>query len=345
MYTKLHILFIMLVFFSLSRNAIALEQTRYQSGFQEVTIMDEQRPLQVAIWYPTDQQTPLEKIGENIIFEGESAVRNAKIVGKNHPLILVSHGFSGSWRNQVWLGGALSRHGYIVAAPNHPGTTTQNMDRTVAQNMLERPNDIRRTLTYLLSDKTFSATINQEKIGVVGHSYGGWTAIELIGGRFSSRQFEQSCQTYPFLASCKTYEEQMQGLDKDSDYFTLDKDMQDPRISAAFILDLGLARGFTAKSLANITVPTLIVSAGDFDKTLPSELESQYLLQHMPPETTEYLPFDEATHFSFISVCKANAVEILKEEEIDDSYICEHDIDKRQTIHQSLVNKITSYMD
>lgn len=342
---KSRIFLTMILSFSLSENASATIDTQYQSGFQEVTIKDKERPLQVAIWYPTNQQQPIEKIGENLIFEGENAVRNAQVVGKNHPLILISHGFSGSWRNQVWLAGALSRNGYIVAAPNHPGTTTQNMNREVAQNMLERPKDISRVLTYLLSDNTFSTAINQDKIGVVGHSYGGWTAIELIGGQFSSAQFEQSCQTYPFLASCDTYLKQMQGLGKNSDYFKLDKNMQDPRISAAFILDLGLAQGFTAKSLANINVPTLVVSAGDFDKTLPAELESQYLIQNMPTRTTEYLPIDKATHFSFISICKPNAVEILKEEEIDDSYICENDTDQRQAIHQLLVEKIISYMN
>lgn len=344
MLNKLCILFTLLLVFSLSANATSVEQVEYQSGFQETTIMDDHRPLDIAIWYPTHQTEPHEKIGDNIIFEGEYAVRNAKLAGKNHPVILISHGFGGSWRNQVWLASALSHQGYIVASPNHPGTTTKNMDRMVAQNMLERPNDIRRTLTYLLSDPTFSVAIDPLKIGVVGHSYGGWTAIELIGGRFSASLFEHACQTYPFLASCKVYHQQMQGLDKESDYFKLDKNMQDSRIQAAFIFDLGLARGFTKDSLANINIPTLVVSAGDFDKTLPAELESQYLIQNMPSSTTEYLLLDAATHFSFIGICKANATTILKEEEIDDSYICENDTNQRQAIHQLLVDKIISYL-
>lgn len=324
----------------------AIAQTKYQSGFQEIIIEDPYRPLQAVIWYPAEQQQlSVEKIADTSVFVGENAVRNAPVIGKGHPLILISHGFGGSWKNQVWLASALSRHGYIVAAPNHPGTTTHNMNRKIAQNMLERPNDISRTLTYLFSDPVFSTAINSQKIGIVGHSYGGWTAIELIGGQFSADQFEQSCHTYPFLESCKTYQRQMDGLDKESDYFKLDKDIRDPRISAAFIFDLGLARGFTPKSLANIKVPTLVVSAGDFNKALPVELESQYLIQHMPPHTTEYISLDEATHFSFLGICKENAIALLKEEKIDDSYICENDINQRQLIHQLMINKIMSYMD
>ncbi|WP_340612050.1 alpha/beta hydrolase family protein [Xenorhabdus bharatensis] len=334
---------VFLLFFS--ANSVAITQAKYQSGFQEIIVEDPNRPLQAMIWYPTEQQLPVEKVADNPVFVGENAVRNAQIIGKDHPLILISHGFGGSWKNQAWLASALSRHGYIVAAPNHPGTTTQNMNRKVAQDMLERPNDISRTLTYLLSDQAFSAAINPQKIGIVGHSYGGWTAIELIGGQFSASQFEQSCQTYPFLESCETYQQQMEGLDNDSDYFKLDKDMRDSRISAAFIFDLGLARGFTPNSLANIKVPTLVVSAGDFNKGLPAELESQYLIQHMPSHTTEYISLDKATHFSFFGICKKNAIELLKEEEIDESYICENDINQRQLIHQLMINKITSYME
>lgn len=346
MYNKLMFFFIFSLVFTSTSSVPAIAGTNYQSGFQEIIIKDPSRPLQVGIWYPTEkQQLSVEKIADTPVFVGENAVRNAPVIGKGHPLILISHGFGGSWKNQAWLASALSRYGYIVAAPNHPGTTTQNMNLKIAQNMLERPNDISRTLTYLLSDHVFSTAINPQKIGVVGHSYGGWTAIELIGGQSSADEFEQSCQTYPFLESCKTYQQQMNGLDKESDYFNLDKDMRDPRISAAFIFDLGLARGFTPKSLANIKVPTLVVAAGDFNKALPAELESQYLIQHMPSHTTEYISLDKATHFSFFGICKENAITLLKEEEIDDSYICENDINQRQLIHQLMINKIISYMD
>lgn len=337
--------FCTILFLLVSTTSIATTEYKYNSGFQEIIISDQTRPLNIAIWYPTLDKQPIEKIADNPIFEGKDAIRNASLANYSSPLVLISHGLGGSWYNQAWLANALSQHGYIVVVPNHPGTTTKNMDRNIAQNMLQRPKDISRTITYLLSDKNFSEHIDTNKISIIGHSYGGWTAIEVIGGRFSAEQFNQECQSYPYLESCKIYHKQMQGLTKNSNYFKLDKDMRDPRISTAFIFDLGFARGFIPSSLSNINIPILVVSSGDFDKNLPIDLESQYLIQYLPSTKTEYLQLNNATHFSFTAICKPNAIGILKQQQPDDSYICEEDMNNREIIHQLLIEKIISYID
>ncbi|EGJ20323.1 hypothetical protein RSWS8N_19224 [Cereibacter sphaeroides WS8N] len=38
-------------------------------------------------------------------------------------MVLLSHGYSGLWRNQAWLAEKLAHAGFIAVAFNQPGTT------------------------------------------------------------------------------------------------------------------------------------------------------------------------------------------------------------------------------
>ena len=102
-------------------------------GFREVTLADasQQRPLHVALWYPTTTTAPLLPSAENPIFQGVATIKDAAPSGSAHPLVVLSHGYRGNWRNLSWLVSALVGQGYIVAAPDHPGTTT--FDRRPAE--------------------------------------------------------------------------------------------------------------------------------------------------------------------------------------------------------------------
>jgi len=334
-----------ILLFMVSTINLVAAQSPYNSGFQQIILKDKARELSVAIWYPTLAQQPIENIGDNAIFIGENAIRDAVIADGLHPLILISHGLGGSWINQIWLASALSKKGYIVASPNHPGTSAENMNRVIAQNMLERPNDINRIITELFVNKKFSSYINHNNIVIIGHSYGGWTAIETIGGQFSSKQFSNACQAYPNSVSCIIFNRQMRGLPPDSDYFKLDKMVQDPRIKVAIILDVSFAYGFTTTSLAKINIPVLIVSASSPENNRFDEQESRYLLKHLPLNTTEYMVVNGATHFSFIGVCKTNAIKLLTKKSTDDALICQNEVNNRAKIHRQLINKISTWLN
>jgi len=68
-------------------------------------------------------------MGENQAFYGVSVVKDAPPSDEAlRPLVVFSHGYSGTWRNLSWLAEELAKEGYIVAAPDHPGTTAFNMN-------------------------------------------------------------------------------------------------------------------------------------------------------------------------------------------------------------------------
>ncbi|MFA0070346.1 alpha/beta hydrolase family protein, partial [Vibrio breoganii] len=99
------------------------------------------------------------------------------------PVVLLSHGYRGNWRNQNWLATELASRGYIVAATDHPGTTSFNQSPEQAAKWWERPQDMSRILDYLLSETSWKQFANAEHVTAIGHSLGGWTVMQLAGAR------------------------------------------------------------------------------------------------------------------------------------------------------------------
>lgn len=315
-------------------------------GFQHITLADEgnNRPLDVAVFYPVSSSSQAATIGENAVFPGITVSKNAAPESGEHPLIVVSHGYGGSWFNQLWLAQALVKQGYIVAAPNHPGTTFKDMRVENAQVLWQRPHDLSRVITALIATPEKTGRVDEKRIAAVGHSLGGWTVLELAGGRFSTDQFEKDCLTHAGLASCKVYEK-MQVAKNAASRVQLDKSLADPRISAVISLDMGLARGFTAESLAAINIPVLIMAAGYPNEELPAELESHALAQKLPPAHSAYKEIADATHFSFMQRCKPGAVEIINAENPGDGMICLDGGERsREQIHQEVAKDVSEFL-
>ncbi|RRO01121.1 alpha/beta hydrolase family protein [Pectobacterium aquaticum] len=315
-------------------------------GFQHITLADgaTNRPLDVAVFYPASSSSQTTTIGDNAVFPGIAVSKNAVPESGEYPLIVVSHGYGGSWFNQFWLAQVLVKQGYIVAAPNHPGTTFKDMRVEKAQELWLRPNDISRVITALLAAPEKTGRVDAQRIAAVGHSLGGWTVLELAGGRFSTEQFEKDCLTHAGLASCKVYEK-MQVAKNAASRAQLDKSLADPRISAVISLDMGLARGFTAESLAAINIPILIMAAGYPNEELPAKLESHDLAQKLPPAYSTYKEIADATHFSFMQLCKPGAIEIINAENPGDGMICLDGGERsREQIHQEVGKDVSDFL-
>ncbi len=121
---------------------------------------------------------------------------------KDRPLVVLSHGYGGSWRNLDWLAGELAGRGYIVAGPDHPGTTTFNKDPSQAATLWERPRDLGRIIDALAAEPTLAGSIDVNRIAAIGHSLGGWTVAALAGARFDTALLARDCQTNSSPRAC-----------------------------------------------------------------------------------------------------------------------------------------------
>ena len=333
-----HLLFIPLLL--LCNSAVA-----FDVGFTQVTLTDDpNRPLNTAIWYPTSDKSDTTLIGDNPAFIGTQVIRDGEVQSGTFPVVLLSHGYRGNWRNQNWLATKLASRGYIVAAADHPGTTSFDQSPEQAAKWWERPRDISRMLDYLLSETSWKQSANVDNITAIGHSLGGWTVMQLAGAKMDRQTFEANCLISPNPRTCGLAEEL--GLSKVQAKESNNKDLSDPRIQRVVSLDLGLARSFSVGSLNGITVPTLILAAGIDIGDLPQALESGYIAEHMPLNSRRYKVYGNATHFSFIQGCKPGAIPLLNEEVPGDGIICKDGIGtSRDQLHKLFFNNIVRFLN
>lgn len=314
-------------------------------GFRQLQLnANDHRPLTVALWYPTADSGKTERVGENIAFSGIPALLNAKPVAQLHPLLLLSHGYGGNWRNLNWLAQGMASQGYIVAAVDHPGTTTLNKEEHVAQQLWERPRDLEVLLNYLTETPQIAGPVDPERIAAAGHSLGGWTVMELAGGLFSADRFLQDCKAHQALGGCKLT--QVLGIDKPESSAPLAATPRDSRIKAVVSLDLGLARGFTPESLARVSLPVLVMAAQADSDDVPARLESGYLFDSLPEGHRQFVSVTGATHFSFMQECRPGAEALIEAQDPGDGIVCRDGGSlSRQTIHQQLLTRISAFLN
>jgi dienelactone hydrolase len=101
------------------------------------------------------------------------------------PIILLSHSSGGSGRRgYTFLTNHLASHGYVVAGLNHSelvaselgsrdGETPEQRAARAEAIIASRVPDIRFLLDYLVAETQLKVA----PVGIVGHSFGGWTAL------------------------------------------------------------------------------------------------------------------------------------------------------------------------
>lgn len=316
------------------------------SGFRQVTVATPiTAPLNVAVWYPSSSTGTTEKVGDNAAFDGVSVIQDGYPMAGKHPLLVISHGYNGNWRNLSWIAEAMAMQGYIVAAPDHPGTTTFNQNPDDAKKLWNRPIELSYVIDLVLRSPNLFGDTDATKIAALGHSLGGWTVISLAGAKFDSERFINNCEGNASRGDCKLIDRF--GINNNNIRPLLSASYRDNRIRSVVSLDPGLAPGFTPKSLQNITIPVLLLAAqNDQLAQLPSKQESSYLATYIPSKLIQFKIIEGATHFSFMQLCKPNAESLINQESPGDGIVC-HDGPNttRENIHKRLLQEISSFLN
>ncbi|WP_165216088.1 alpha/beta hydrolase family protein [Affinirhizobium pseudoryzae] len=279
------------------------------------------KPLSVDVWYPSDAKAPDTLIGDNRIFTGAAAKADAAIDPGRHPLILLSHGSGSRAQGMAWIAARLAAKGFIVAGPDHPGTTSGDSTPIATPRIWERTQDLSDIITWMTGDARWTGSVDAAKIGVIGFSLGGSTALELIGGRADLNAYADYCDRYTMMMDCQWFAGGIGFVDgkrvaspvvrlRAFDKAHFEQSNLDPRVTSGVIVDPGLATSFKADSLRQIKVATTIINLGS-PGTVPVAVYAQKLSAEIPGAQYHQIP--GSNHFSFLPVCKPDAQDVLSE--------------------------------
>lgn len=245
--------------------------------------------MKAAVWSPCAAAPEEVRIGPFLL----PAVRDCPVPEGKYPLVVISHGFGGTYFSHRDTAAALADAGFIVAAINHPGDNALEMKKAGELSALTgRPSDIARLLDHLLEGFSDAGSIDAGRIGVFGFSRGGYTALVLAGGTPDFANAGLPCPD-PQAPIC-TQMRQNTTLPQHGG--------QDARVKAVVAADpLNAFPG--AGDLKNITIPVQLWSSErGGDGVAPQDVAR---LRDDLSVKPDYRMVKGAGHFSFIAPCPA----------------------------------------
>lgn len=222
------------------------------------------------------------------------------------PVIVFSHGLGADRLSYKYLAEHLASHGFVVAVPEHLGSGAQQVVALlngqadeVAQptEFVDRPLDVKFLLDELerrsQSDPIYYNRLNFQQVGVIGHSFGGYTALALAGAKLNFQQLEQDCAENLNRTLNVSLVLQCRALTLPRQNYNL----SDPRVKAIVAVNPIDSSVLGQSSLSQIQIPVMLI-AGTADTIAPALFEQ---IQPFTWLTTpqKYLGIIEgATHFS-----------------------------------------------
>ncbi len=242
-------------------------------GRRSVQLVDSRRSDRVMlsdVWYPAEPQSAESQrstyeVLPGIRFLAAAAIADAPIADGRFPLIVMSHGRTGTRFAYSLLCEALAARGAIVVSSDHPGDGLFDWafgsyvdDET---NEINRYGDVRFLLDSMLSADAgplspWSSHVDAASVTVIGHSYGTYSGFSAAAGT--------------------------RGLPSDE------------RISALVGLQ-PYARTMSERMLSRITQPLLIVNSV-LDRTTPAATDADRIWAYASSEIAWRLDLTQAGH-------------------------------------------------
>lgn len=318
-----------------------LDADAYEAMVHMTELTDNARgkSMEVWLWGPSVSEASDTTVAGNSVFQPVKGRHGREFAPGRHPLLIMFHGTNGNTRSMAWLGSSLAARGYMVVSANHPGTTSLQVTQESILQSWSQAEDGSFLIDSLLASEEFASSIDPSRIGSIGFSLGGYSALAIAGVRLDIEKLQVFCRQRPDEETCKLFPDALYGPLVEGQ--PQDRDLTDPRIALAVGLAPGFVPAMNSESLSAIEVPTLVVSASQ-DEMLPVGYHARLLAGRMPG--SEYLELGYASHFSFLGECAEGAVETLREEGVE--FLCrDPEGASRRRIHETTVRYIETFLE
>jgi predicted dienelactone hydrolase len=229
--------------------------------------------IPLALLYPALGEERTEHFGPYAL----DVARDAPPIGGIWPLVVVSHGHSGT----PWAYRDMAKHlvqaGFVVALPAHTGNTrNDNALAGTAANLANRPRHITLSIDAALADPVLGGHVATTGVGVIGHSIGGYTALAAAGGEAWTGPYEsKGAEPTPVKVT------------------------HDARIRSLVLLNPATF-WFIGESLRAIRVP-IMMRTGEKDEVTPAEHARKVIDGVADASLVEHKDVAGAGHFAFMS--------------------------------------------
>lgn len=223
------------------------------------------------------------------------------------PLIVISHGLGSDRQTYRYLAEYLTEAGFAVAAIEHTGSNAQQLFSlldgrtdfiTPDEEFVQRPREVSLVLDALeqtaRQDPQVIDRLSLERVGIIGQSFGGYTALALAGASLNLENLNQRCQTstltvnLSLLLQCQA-----------SPLVITDSSLEDSRIQAALVMNPIGSALFGEAGYSEIAVPLLVV-AGAADTVAPAFPEQIEPFTWLTTPERYLLLIGRGTHFSVV---------------------------------------------
>jgi len=291
-------------------------------GTRELKLANGPRSLDATVWYPA--LNPDKKKEEVVYRYGlltgtGQALLNADVDASKgpYPLIVFSHGLGGLRYQLVSYTEQLASYGFVVIAADHPGSTFNDMlsaspTEGILTSFARRPLEVLQEISYFegLKEDALGKAVDLTRVGVTGHSFGGYTTLAAGGAQFDTRPMQAACAGKTNDMEC-AFVPRLNDLAKARGLTAVPIGLwpatTDPRIKAIAPLAPSSGIYFGKEGLSAIKIPMLIM-VGTKDESTPPAENAIPAYQNASSAQKGLALFENANHYIFVERCPAAAI-------------------------------------
>ncbi|MGK7930838.1 MAG: alpha/beta hydrolase [Microcystaceae cyanobacterium] len=200
--------------------------------------------------------------------------------GEKTPVIIISHGLASRPEDFDHWGQHLASYGYLAVLPQHIGSDSQQIEALLTglsrevfdiDEFINRPLDVSYVIDELerRNQAEFAGRLQLNKVGVAGHSFGGYNMLALGGATLNFDHLETVCRrdqwsvNVALLLQCRALDLSPQARQIN---------LKDERVKAILTLNPVAGDIFGAEGLKNLKIPVAF-AAGSSDPATPAAIE------------------------------------------------------------------------